>query len=94
MAQNTTINATAGAWTQLTSADVTSLTFQNIGGQYALIAGTLGATAPTNLNGALRYNPGQGERAVLISDLFPGVSGVNRAWVYADNGTRIFISHA
>ena len=94
MAQNTTVNIPAGTWTQITDGNVTSLTFQNISGNFVLVKGTVGATAPTTLPGSLRYNPGQGERNVLLTDLFPGIAGVNRLYVFADSGAQVVVSNA
>lgn len=93
MAQNTTITLTAGAWTQLTDADVTSITFQNTGGYHVLVKGTTDATAPTDTTGAVRYNPGQGERNVALSDLFPGISAV-RLWAFSSQAVGMVVSHA
>jgi len=94
MAQNTTVTVPAGAWTQLTDADITSITFQNVGSNYILIKATTDATAPTSNVGSIRYNPGQGERNVALSDLFPGLAGRDRVWAYADNITPVVVSHA
>jgi len=94
MAQNTTVNIPAGTWTQITDGNVTSLTFQNISGNFVLVKGTVGATAPTTLPGSLRYNPGQGERNVPLTDLFPGIAGVNRLYVFADSGAQVVVSNA
>ena len=94
MPQNTTVEIPATTWTQITDANVTSITFQNISGNFVRVKGTVGATAPTHLAGALRYNPGQGERNVLLTDLFPGISGVNRLYVFADSGAQVVVSNA
>lgn len=94
MAQNTTINIPAATWTQITDGNVTAMTFQNISGNFVLVKGTVGATAPTTLPGSLRYNPGQGERNVALADLFPGISGVNRLYVFADSGAQMVVSNA
>lgn len=94
MAQNTTINVAANTWTLLTDANVSNVTFQNISGNFVQIKGTVGAVAPSNLAGAVRYNPGQGERNVLLADLFPGLSGVNRIYAYAPDGAAVVVSHA
>jgi hypothetical protein len=93
MAQNTNISIPQLAWTQITNADVTSITFQNVSGNYVLVKGTAGATAPTDRQGAIRYNPGQGERNVALADLFPGISAA-RVWVFADGGSTVMVSHA
>ena len=94
MPQNTTITLAAKAWTQLTDANVTTITLQNVGGNFLLIKGTVGATPPTNLDGALRYSPGQGECNRPLLDLFPGVSGANRIYAWADGITPVTVSHA
>lgn len=93
MAQNTDIVLAIGAWTQLTNADVTAITFQNKSGGFILVKGTIGATAPTDDDGAVRYNPGQGERNVSLSDLFPGISAT-RVYAYTDAGAEVMVSHA
>ena len=96
MPQNVTVTAPSGVWTQLTDANVTNITFQNVSAPIMLIKGTVGATAPTDTAGALNYERGQGERNVALADLFPGVSGVNRVWAYASNGAQgsVMVSHA
>ena len=93
MAQNTDVFIPIGVWTQLTDADVTSITFQNKLGNYIFVKGTVGAVAPTDENGAIRYNPGQGERNVSLSDLFPGVAAT-RVYAYSPSGSQVFVSHA
>lgn len=94
MPQNTTITVPSRAWTQLTDADITSITFQIIGSSHVFIKATTDGTAPTNFSGAIRYNPGQGERNVALSDLFPGLAGRDRVWAYAEDATPVVVSHA
>ena len=94
MPQNTTINVPANTWTQITDGNVSSITFQNIGGDFVRIRCTNGTTAPTDTLGALRYNPGQGERNVSLSDLAPGVSGANRVWAFSPAGGLVVVSNA
>lgn len=96
MAQNTTITVPADTWTQLTDANVTAITFRNnsSGGYELLVKGTAGAVAPTDSLGSIGYPAGFGERNVLLADLFPGVSGRNRLYVYARTGASVFVSHA
>lgn len=97
MAQNTDIVLSAGSWTQLTDANVTSITFQNRSSDFILIKGTTGAVAPTDDDGAIRYNPGQGERNALLSDLFPGIAAL-RVYAYAPANVKaspvVMVSHA
>lgn len=94
MAQNTTLSITASTWTLLTDSNVSAITFQNVGSNHILIKGTSGATPPSNSTGAIRYNPGQGERNVSLADLFPGVSGANRIYAWAESATPVVVSHA
>jgi len=93
MAQNTSTTLTAKDWTQLTDADITSITFQNTGGYHMLVKATTDATKPTDFSGAIRYNPGQGERNVAMTDLFPGLSGADRLWAYSDQAVTVMVSH-
>lgn len=93
MPQNTRYAVTA-AWTLITDANVTSVTFQNLTQGGMLIAGTNGTVAPTTDNGSISYGAAQGERNVALSDLFPGVTGVNRLWARTPGSTgTVFISH-
>lgn len=94
MAQNDTVSVPAATWTQLTDADVTTITFQNRSLVPVNIKLTADTTAPTSLDGAFRYNPGQGERNVLLSDLAPGVANAARVWAYSEQPAVIVVSHA
>jgi hypothetical protein len=93
MAQNTDKTLSAATWTQLTNADVTAITFQNKSSDYILVKGTATASAPSNDDGAIRYNPGQGERNTDLSDLFPGISAA-RVYAYSPTGADVMVSHA
>lgn len=98
MPRHTDVSVTRGNWVQLTDANVTSITFQNRGPDYILVKVTAAATAPSNDDGAIRYNPGQGERNVALSDLAPGVSGT-RVYAYLPNeaskaAVDVSVSHA
>ena len=93
MAQNTNISVPSATWTQLTDASVTAITFQNKSGNFILVKGTTSASAPTDLDGAIRYNPGQGELNTALSDMFPGISAV-RLYAYAPEGASVMVSHA
>lgn len=94
MAQNTTISVPATTWTQLTDADITSITFQNVGSNHIVIKATTDTSAPTSTAGGFRYNPGQGERNVALSDLFPGIASGDRLWCYSTDGSSVVVSHA
>jgi hypothetical protein len=94
MAQNTTVSIPAATWTQLTDADITSLTFQNVGSNHVVIKATTDTEAPTTTDGGFRYNPGQGERNIAMSDMFPGITGADRVWAFAPDGGVVVVSHA
>jgi len=98
MAQNTHIKLAADTWTLLTDSDVTNITFQNVSQNYFWISATVGATAPSSIAGAVRYDFGEGEANVALSTLFPGVSGANRVYALAGDeagGTgAVMVSHA
>jgi hypothetical protein len=94
MARQTTVNVPANAWTQITDADVTAITFQNVSGYAVRIRATNGTSAPTDQAGALTYGPGQGERNVLLADLSPGVAGANRVWAFSELPVSVAVSHA
>jgi hypothetical protein len=93
MARNTTINLVPNEWTQLTGDDVFALTFQNRAQYPMFVKGTTDATAPTDLTGAIRYNPGQGELNTPLSDLFPGIAAV-RVWAISERANDVMVSHA
>ena len=81
-------------WIELTTADATNVTFQNIGNYTVYVKGTVGATAPIDANGALEFPPAAQAVSYPLSTIFPGISGVNRLWAYADAETYVTISHA
>jgi len=94
MAQNTTITIPAETWTQLSDADIDSCTFQNVGLNYVLVKGATDATAPDSTDGALRYDPKQGEKNAFLVDLFPGIDGADRLYAFSPGGTEMVVSHA
>lgn len=98
MARNTTVACPAKAWTQLTNADVTTITFQNRSAHDVLIAATSGAVAPTSDTDGLLYKSGQGEINVVVADLAPGVAGANRVYAMpvglVAGDAEVLVSHA
>jgi len=95
MARNETITLAAGEWSEITNSDVASITFQNISPYPAFVTATSGgAPATTEAEDGVRYNPGQGERNVQLSDLFPGVTDPSRVYVISEGAATVFVSHA
>ena len=95
MPQHTPISITP-AWTQLTDANVSAITFQNLGSFPIHVTGTVGTTPPAADASGLVYAGGQGEANRALADMFPGVSGANRVWARSTtSGTQqVFVSHA
>ena len=92
-ARNTTLTIPPSAWTEITDNDVSSITFQ-VGSQNVWIIATDGAI-PSGFDGALFYEPRQGEVNVALADLFPGVTGATRVFVYSIYAeSKITVSHA
>lgn len=93
MPQNNTITGPANKWEQITDADVATIRYQNMGSGVLYVQGTVGAVAPTSTIGAIKYDPGDGQVKTLLSDLFEGVTGANRVWVYSDVPFSVSFSH-
>lgn len=96
MPRQTTVAVTQTP-TQLTDADVTNITFQNVSALHEIyVFATTGATAPSaDLTGWLKYDPGQGERNVALADLFPGIASAARVWAMTRGGSvGVTVSHA
>jgi hypothetical protein len=95
MPQSTTIDVPAQTWTQVTNADATAVSLQNVGGQDAWIKGAVGAVPPTDLAGAYVLQPGLILPSdVLLATLFPGTAGVNRVYVWSGGPARVSVHHA
>ena len=78
MAQNQTkVTCAGGAWTQITNANVSSITYQALNGP-VYIRFTTDETTPTETTG-LRYESGEGELNKAISDL-TNLVGADRVW--------------
>lgn len=93
MAANTNITAVAGQWTLLTTNDAAQATFQNLTNGVIKVKGTVGAVTPTNEDGAIAYPPFNGEMNANLSEMFPGITGVNRLYVKSGLGGSVPISH-
>ena len=94
MPQNTTKAVPAATWTQITDADVSAITFQLLGNSRFWVKGTTDGTAPTDTTGAIIYQPGQGERNVSMTALFPGLTGADRLWCYTETAGQVVVHHA
>ena len=93
MAQQTDITVPAATWTQVTDANVTSITFQVRGHGPIYIKGTTSAVAPTDTTGAIVYVSGQGEVNKAMGDLFPGIAAV-RVYAYSERVAIVSVGHA
>ena len=90
-----TVAVTADQWVQITNADVTRISFENLGPGTIRVAGTADGTAPVSEVGTWKYGPIQGERNVLLTDLFPAIAA-KRVWVKAANSevAAVAVNHA
>ena len=82
----------ASNWIELTEADVTNITIQNLGTASIFVQATTGS-APTTTAGSIEYPGAAKETNVGISELFPGVIGADRLWAYSLTSTDVFVSH-
>lgn len=94
MAKDQTDTLTPGEWNELTANDVTNITFQNLS-QYDMWVLATTASAPTGpkTDGKL-WGPGTGEKNAALSDLWPGITGADRVFAYADHAIQVSVSHA
>lgn len=92
MAQNLRKSVPALTWTMLTDANITAATLQVFG--HTRIAATLGTSAPAAAAAYIEYSGSEGEVAITLADMFPGVSGANRLWAFCFAATEVTISHA
>lgn len=97
---NDTLLLNVDEWAEITSANVTNITFQNLTECDLLVQATSGGE-PTSTDGSIVYSYTEGERNVALADLFPGVSGAVRVWARPDNvpydymeTAEVFVSHA
>ena len=98
-ATHQSIELTPLDWTQVTTADVSSAALQNKTGYGILVLATAGATKPATtpavLATAYEYLPNAGFDATrTLAEMFPGITGANRLWVYTPMGGRVVCSHA
>ena len=98
MAQDQQTITVGSAWTQLTNADVTSITFAVLSGD-VFIRFTTDTTTPTEDHG-LPYYEGSGELSKAISGL-TSLSGADRVWAkvnpYGNNRepvAAVYVDHA
>lgn len=95
MAQNTHVAVPANAWTELTDADITTATIQNLGSDYIWLAVSTSATAPTSTAGAIKLLPATIIPSTFtLIQLWPGVTGGDRLFAYSPTPCLVMISHA
>ena len=87
------VTCAAGAWTQLTNADVSNITFQVLEGD-CHIRYTTDATTPTEAGGRV-YLRWAGEQNTAISSL-TALVGADRVWAKPLDGARgvVYVDHA
>jgi len=94
MARNTTVVCAARTWTQVTTNDATAIRLCNLGSLALWVQASSSAT-PASTNGAIPLLPNEVIVAdLLLTELFPGVANPVRVFVYAEEATRVSVSHA
>lgn len=99
-----TLTLPAQTWTQITTGDVTAISFQNqsrisqshpdITLGVVKLKGTTDATQPTDDDGAIEFAPGIGlTTKYTLDDLWPSGSFV-RVWAWCETKTKVFVDHA
>lgn len=89
-----TVKCEVNVWTQLTNADVTSLTFQTLRGT-AFIRATVGEATPTETEG-IRYGKGSGESLARSIAEYITLVGANRLWAKPVGSVRcsVYVDHS
>lgn len=90
MAQNTSTTATQ-TWTEITDADISAITIQNLSNYPLEVAGTTGS-APADNDSNIIIPVGGLIINEYLTDLFPGVASVDR--VFIKGSGKVFFSHA
>jgi hypothetical protein len=95
MPRYTTLDCPPDTWTQLTDADVTSITFQVVDAASDVkIKCTADATMPADDLGADTYRYPEGQRAIAMADLGQGIIAT-RVWAMPiTRRARIKVGHA
>jgi hypothetical protein len=92
MARHGTLDIPVGVWTEITSNDVSGLTFFVVS-QAVVVAATTGA-APENNRAGFKYLGGFGEINLGLAEFAPGIAAT-RVWVLAQyHESTVFVSHA
>lgn len=97
MAQHTIKTLAPATWAELTDADVSAITFQNVGDDDVYIVVQTTDTMPTGTpvaNNAYRYGPKTGEINVTLANMALGLTSPDRVFAYAPNGGAVLVSHA
>jgi hypothetical protein len=82
-------------YTLLTDADVPALTFQVLETFNVELVGAVGVAQPAAAVIGNTFVPGEGRTNVALSDLFPGIAGVNRVYGISRSGTgKVRVSYA
>lgn len=93
MPRHETIDVLEDDWTELSNADISSITLQNLTGYTLWLKGTTDATKPTDRDGAIELSDRSGYENQPLSGIWPGIAAV-RVWAYSDTGGKVMVSHA
>ena len=94
MPRHEDVSLPARQWVELSSGEVAGqIAFQNRHARTLLVKPTADASAPSDEDGVVVYETGQGDRGYL-ADMFPGMPGATRLWGWSAFGGKVFVSHA
>lgn len=82
-----TLTLVANTWTLLASADITAMRAQNMSPDMLYLQGTVGATPPTSISGAIQIQPHKGITTDdTLAKLWPGVAATRIYGMIAQGG--------
>ncbi|MBL3704634.1 hypothetical protein GI582_18205 [Sulfitobacter sp. BDSS02] len=95
MAKHALQTVTAAAPQEITAGDVATISVQNQSGEFLLLFPGVDGAAPETDAAPIMLPPAQMFVNEALTDLFPGVSGVNRVFAQARRGqVSALVSHA
>ena len=95
MARNDNVAIAANTPVQLTNANAAAVWVHNLSGYAVYLQATLGTTPPASRAGGVMLQAGGTLAADLtLAQLWPGITGANRLWAFADLACDLSVSHA
>lgn len=87
------VSCTAGAWTELTDADVSTITFMVAKGRVR-VKWTTGSAPADSDTGGFPYEARQGEKNIAVTDM-TATASADRLFAFAEGGdAEVVVDHA